>query len=55
MKESIYTFTSGLDYNNSDHALQHTPSAGLRFIGRPNPDLDAAWEEIAGSKSYYQI
>jgi hypothetical protein len=44
------TFTSGLDYNNTNHSLQHTPSKGLRFIGTPSRQLDAAWEEIAGGK-----
>jgi hypothetical protein len=49
IKEATITFTSGLDYNNPNHTLQHTPSAGLRFIGYPTPELDAAWEAIAGS------
>lgn len=52
MKESTTRFTSGLDYNNSNHSLQHTPSEGLRFIGTPNRELDSAWDEIAGSKSF---
>jgi hypothetical protein len=51
MEESDKTFTSGLDYDNSNHTLQHTPSEGLRFIGAPSAEIDAAWEEIAGSRS----
>jgi hypothetical protein len=51
MEESEKVFTSGLDYNNQNHTLQHTPSEGLRFIGTPNADVDAAWAEIAGGKS----
>jgi hypothetical protein len=54
MEESIKTFTIGLDYNNPNHTLQHTPSEGLRFVGPPSPEIDAAWDEIAGSKSHYQ-
>jgi hypothetical protein len=53
MKESTQTFTSGLDYDNPNHTLQHTLSTGLRFIGPPSPEVDAAWEEIAGGKSHY--
>jgi hypothetical protein len=50
MEESTHVFTSGLDYNNANHTLQHTPSKGLRFVGAPSPELDEAWEEIAGGK-----
>jgi hypothetical protein len=49
--ESIRTFTTGLDYNNPNHTLQHTPSDGSKYIGQPSPEIDAAWEEIAGSES----
>ena len=54
MEESINTFTTGLDYNNPNHTLQHTPSEGLRYVGPPSPEIDAAWERIAGSKSCHQ-
>jgi hypothetical protein len=53
--ESIKTFTTGLDYNNPNHTLQHTPSDGSKYIGQPSPEIDAAWEEIAGSRSPYHV
>jgi hypothetical protein len=51
--ESMKTFTTGLDYNNTNHTLQHTPSDGLKYVGPPGPEIDAAWEAIAGGKSHY--
>jgi hypothetical protein len=55
IEESSKTFTSGLDYNNPNHTLQHTPSEGLRFIGVPSAEIDAAWAEIAGGKPSAKI
>ena len=52
--ESVQTFTTGLDYNNANHTLQHTLSDGSKYVGRQSPEIDAAWEEIAGSKCVYQ-
>jgi hypothetical protein len=49
LQEFVKTFTTGLDYNNENHTLQHTPSDGLKYVGLPGPEIDAAWEEIAGS------
>jgi hypothetical protein len=54
IEERIKTFTTGLDYNNPNHTLQHTPSEGLRYVGPPSPEIDAAWEKIAGSKFHCQ-
>jgi hypothetical protein len=50
----MQTFTTGLGYNNANHTLQHTPSDGLEYVGQPSLELDAAWNEIAGSKSNIQ-
>jgi hypothetical protein len=41
-------FTAGLDYNNENHTLQHTPTSGTRFVGQPSPEIDAAWMDLAG-------
>jgi len=51
--ESITTFTTGLDYNNPNHTLQHTPSDGSKYIGQPSHEIDAAWEEIAGTQEVF--
>jgi hypothetical protein len=48
--ESFKKFETGLDYNNPNHTLQHTPSEGLKYVGPPGPEIDAAWDAIAGSK-----
>jgi hypothetical protein len=55
MEESEKVFTSGLDYNNPNHTLQHTPSEELRFIGAPSAEIDAAWAEIAGGTSQISV
>lgn len=53
IEESMKTFTAGLDYNNPNHTLQHTPSTGRRYVGPPSPDIDAAWEDLAGIQEIY--
>jgi hypothetical protein len=51
LEESMKTFTAGLDYNNANKTLQHTPSPGPKFVGLPSREIDALWKDIAGSKS----
>jgi len=53
IEESMKTFTAGLDYNNSNHTLQHTPSPGPHYVGPPSPEIDALWEDIAGIQEIY--
>jgi hypothetical protein len=51
IEERFQTFTVGLDYNNENHTLQHTPSNGPRYIGYPSDEIDDNWNALAKSKS----
>jgi len=53
IEESFQRFTAGLDYNNENRTLQHTPHAGTIYIGPPSPEVDAAWEDAAGIQEIY--
>jgi hypothetical protein len=50
IEEQVLTFTTGLDYQNENHTLQHTISDGLKYVGPPGKEIDEAWEDIAGGK-----
>jgi hypothetical protein len=53
IEEYRKTFTAGLDYNNANRTLQHTPAPGPHYIGTPSPEMDAAWKDLAGIQEIY--
>lgn len=46
----MVVFQANLDYNSPIRHLQHTPSDGSKYIGKPSPEVDAALAEIASSR-----
>jgi hypothetical protein len=52
IKESITTFTSGLDYKTHNGTLGPTKTTGPFYVGNRTAEIDEAWEKIVDSMFY---
>jgi hypothetical protein len=48
VKETI--FTGGLKYDENDMLYREIAQHQAQFVGRPGPDIDAAWDNLLARK-----